>query len=203
MAEKEYLDPEAVDDFGQEVINYIKAWNIVRDMVLKIKEFEKKFSRRVDVLLLDEFVALYKLIDPEAKYVEMFKGYSENSREFLTKLERIISKLTIVETFDSLIEYLLAAAYDLTAHDYLGDMTFKYLFWLVETAMISRGHGIVVFEDRLELEAVIELHQKVIVYAKTNNSKNFALCKEFRQLVSMFKDKIEQFSHYDKERYSV
>ncbi|AUB31833.1 hypothetical protein [Spiroplasma floricola] len=201
IVEKEYLDKEVAKDFEPEVINYIKAWDTVREIILKIKEFEKKYQKRVDTLILDEFTILYESVHPERTYIDMFKGETKESKSFLSKLERIIVKMTKVETFDSLVEYLLAAAYDLTANDFLGKITFRYLIWLVETVMISRGYGVAIFEDQHEIKRLFYLHENIIQFVKENNSKNFSLCKEFRELVSIFKDKIEFFSNHEKKKY--
>ncbi|AUM62803.1 hypothetical protein [Spiroplasma monobiae] len=201
IAEKEYLDPEIANDFGEVVINYIKAWNFVREIIIKIKAFEKKYARRMDTLILEEFIGIYSCMDPSKKYLYMFEGETQESLQFLSKIERIISKMTIVETFDSLLEYLLAAAYDLTLDNCLGDITFRFFFWLVETALISRGFGPAIFQEGIELEEIWKLHFEILKFAKQNNAKNFSLCPEFRTLVTMFKDKVENFNFNDRKKY--
>ncbi|AGR42294.1 hypothetical protein [Spiroplasma diminutum] len=201
ISDEDITDEEILEVYGKEVYGFIKSWEVSRKIVLKVKEFEKKFSRRVDTLLIEEFIQIYKYLDPSEEYIDMFKGYTPESREFLEKLEKGISKLSIVETFDSIVEYLLASAFDFTLHNYLGEITFRYLFWLFQTAMISRGYGIAVFDEEYEMNRMVDLYNKVLIYARQNNSKNFALSKEFREFVSLYKEKIEHFSQFQKNKY--
>ncbi|QHX36812.1 hypothetical protein [Spiroplasma sp. BIUS-1] len=201
IAEEEYLDEEIASSFEPIVINLIKAWSVIREIVLQVKDYEKKHEKRVSFLIIDLYKKLYMCLIGSNEYLKLFEGETEQSQEFLSKLEKIVSKMSTVETFDSLVEYLLAAVYDFTINNYLGERTFRYFFWMVESVMISRGFGLAVFEDLHEQEEIKKLHAKTISFANQNSSKNFALSKDFRKIVSMFKDKIEQFSIHEKEKY--
>ncbi|ALD66637.1 hypothetical protein [Spiroplasma cantharicola] len=201
LAENDYSEEEMLEDFDIEFLNHIKAWEVIRKMVLKVREFEEKYAKRFDELILDELVEIYEYLDPSKEYSYMFQGKTTESKDFLNKLKKIISKLTIVETFDSVLEYLLAAAFDLTSHQFLGKKTFLYFFWLFQAAMISRNHGIAVFEEKFELDRIMELKDEIVIYARQNNSRNFSYCAEFREFVALCRDKIDIFSNYERHKY--
>ncbi|WP_339030477.1 MULTISPECIES: hypothetical protein [unclassified Spiroplasma] len=201
LVENDYTDEELLEEFDVEFLNHIKAWEVVRKMVLKIREYEESFKKRFDELILEELIEIYEYLDPSKKYSYMFKGENDKSKEFLKKLKKIIEKLSIVETFDSVLEYLLAAAFDLTSHQFLGEKTFLYFFWLFQAAMISRNHGIAVFEEKYELDRILELSEQIVIYARQNKSRNFSYCSEFREFVSLCRDKIDIFSNYERHKY--
>ncbi|AGR41416.1 hypothetical protein [Spiroplasma taiwanense] len=193
ISQREYLNEDVNDNYEPIYINLAKAWEIVRVLVLKIKEHKTDKTKISEGWLYDEIILLYKTLDPTNRYLSMFEGKTSESKKFIGLLDSFIERISLTETVEPLLEFLGVAFIELLITKDLGELTGIYFWFMLECVLISRGYGPIIITEKSELRYIFGLQEKITIEIKKYLLKDFSNLKQFREVVNFWTNKIELF----------
>ncbi|ATX70698.1 hypothetical protein [Spiroplasma clarkii] len=190
IVEKDYLDPNERNVYGEHTANVIDMLCYFQEIILTGVE-SKKHNGKWPYVNLEQFKNLYLKLDPQGTYVDFFD--KNKYPEFKTNVAKTCEETENVEELFQLCEDLAYVYVDFHIIKPLGEFNFEYAWLVLQAPFIFKDFGILLFHDDYDASHLINFTLLLVEKCQATDKKEWLRLPEFGRICRGFETMSESW----------